>query len=393
MNLNKYHYQVSKKTQRLLAFFTILGLVIFIAGLFVAPKRIWPNFLIAEMYVLSLSLGAALYMAIHYVTNSGWDAAIKRIPEIISTFLPIAAIGGLVLIFGIHTLYEWSHESVVAHDEILLQKASWLNETFFIIRLAVYFTIWIVLSHRIVRNSLLQDQQASLEFTQRNVRNSVLFLVFGGISLILASIDLLMSLQPHWYSTVFPLIVLSGLLVSGIAVITIFVIILRRAGFDHVFTKEHLATLGSLMMSFSVFWVYMWVSQHLLIWYSNLPEETSYYIFRHFGGWGSLSILNVVLNWFIPFIVLLPKQTKRNDKILLQMAIVLLIGHWLDLYIMVMPVFLGAQPTLSLWEIGPMMGFVALFFLVVLHKLSKVPVIPRNDPYLVESLPELLEEH
>ncbi len=387
MKLEINTYQVSKNTQRILAAFAIGGLIVFIAGLFLAPQRIWPNFLIAEFYVLSLTLGAALYMAIHYATNSGWDAAIKRIPEMISTFLPITAIGAIVLIMGIHTLYEWSHHAVVAQDEILMKKSSWLNEPFFIVRLAIYFGIWIALSRAVVKNSLLQDKDPDLIYTQRNVRNSVLFIVLGGLSLVFASIDLLMSLQPHWYSTVFPLIILSGLLVSGIAAITIVVIILRKAGFDHVFTTDHLATLGSLLMSFSVFWVYMWVSQHLLIWYSNLPEETSYYIFRHFGGWGSLSFLNVVLNWFIPFIVLLPRGTKRNDKILMQMAIVLLVGHWLDLYIIVMPVSLGAQPTLSIWELGPMVGFVALFFLFVLNKLSKVPIVPLNDPYLVESVP------
>ncbi len=393
MRLDLITYQASKKTLRLLSFFSIIGLIIFILGLFIAPKRIWPNFLIAEFYVLSLALGATFYNAIHYAANAGWDTALKRIPETISTFLPIAALGAVVLIFGIHSLYEWSHSLEVAHDEILLKKSAWLNQTFFIIRLAIYFTIWIVFSQAIFRNSLKQDQQPDLIYTQRNVRNSVLFIVFGGLSLVFASIDLLMSLQPHWYSTVYPLIVLSGLFVSGIAVITILVIVLRRAGFDHIFTEEHLATLGSLLMSFSVFWVYMWVSQHLLIWYSNLPEETSYYIFRHFGGWGSLSILNVILNWFLPFIVLLPRQTKRNDKVLLQMSIVLLIGHWLDLYIMVMPVFLGAQPTLSIWEIGPMVGFVSLFFWFVLRKLSKVPIVPVNDPYLVESIPQVLEEH
>ncbi len=392
MKLEVNTYQVSKNTQRILTAFAIGGLIVFIAGLFVAPQRIWPNFLIAEFYVLSLTLGAALYTAIHYSANSGWDAAIKRIPEMISTFLPITAIGAIVLIMGIHTLYEWSHHAVVAQDEILMKKSSWLNEPFFIVRLAIYFGIWIALSRAIVRNSLLQDKNPDLLYTKKNVRNSVLFIVLGGISLVFASIDFLMSLQPHWYSTVFPLIILSGLLVSGIAVITIMVIILRKAGFDHVFTTDHLATLGSLLMSFSVFWVYMWVSQHLLIWYSNLPEETSYYIFRHFGGWGSLSFLNVVLNWFIPFIVLLPRGTKRNDKVLMQMAIVLLVGHWLDLYIIVMPVFLGAQPTLSIWELGPMVGFVALFFLFVLNKLSKVPIVPLNDPYLVESVPHTESE-
>ncbi len=385
-------YDVSKTTSRILVIFALSGLLIFIAGLLLAPQRIWPNFLIAEFYVLNLTLGPAFFVAIHYASNAGWDTAIKRIPEIVTSFLPITAIGAIILLFGIHSLYEWSHAGIVAQDEILIKKSGWLNEPFFIARLAIYFSIWISLSLAILRNSLRQDHDPDPKYTVKNVRNSSLFIAFGGLSLVFASIDMLMSLQPHWYSTIFPFVILSGMLVSGISVITILVIILRRFGYDYLFTKEHLAVLGSLLMSFSVLWVYMWVSQHLLIWYSNLPEETSYYIFRHFGGWGSLSFLNVIINWLIPFLVLLPRGSKRNDKILLQMSVVVLIGRWLDLYIFVMPVTLGSQPALSIWEIGPVVGFTAFFFWFVLQKLHKVPIVPVNDPYLIESLPESATE-
>lgn len=133
----------------------------------------------------------------------------------------------------------------------------------------------------------------------------------------------------------------------------------------------------------------MWVSQHMLIWYSNIPEETSYYIFRHFGGWGSLSFLNVILNWLIPFLMLLPRATKRSDKVMLQAAIILLIGHWLDLYIMVMPSIFGAVPVFGIWEIGTFVGMLAGFFWVVFRTLGKQNLVPVKDPYLVESLPEL----
>ncbi len=191
-----------------------------------------------------------------------------------------------------------------------------------------------------------------------------------------------MSLQPHWYSTVFGLLALSSMFLNALAAITIVAVIVRRLGFEHIITTNHLKDLGILLMSFSVFWVYMWVSQHLLIWYSNIPEETSYYIFRHFGGWGSLSLLNVVLNWFIPFVVLMPRATKRNEKILLQVSIVLMVGHWLDLYIMVMPAVFG------LWEIGTIFGALALFFLITFRTLESRRLVPVNDPYLVESLPQ-----
>jgi len=387
MTTNKMTFKVSSTINKWLFSFMGLGLMTFILGLFIAPQRIWPNFLISEYYFLSLGMGATFFIAVQYVSNAGWGVAIRRIPEAMTTTIPIAGIGILVLIFGIHTLYEWSHHSVVEYDKILQSKSSWLNETFFIIRLIVYFVIWTLLSRTILKNSLRQDTDSNVIYTKRNVRNSVFFIIIGVFTFSLASIDLVMSLQPHWYSTVFGFLTLSGMFLSGLATITIFMVILRSLGFKHIFTKDHMRDMGTLMMSFSFFWVYMWISQHMLIWYSNIPEETSYYMFRHFGGWGSLSFLNVILNWLIPFVILMPKASKINDKIMLQIAIVLLIGHWLDLYIMIMPALFGKQPIFGFWEIGLFLGFIALFFWAVLRRLTKHNLLPVNDPYLVESLP------
>ena len=379
--------ELSHATRRLLLALMAFGLGTFILGLFLAPERIWPNLLIAVFYVLSLALGAVFFIALHYASNAGWGTAIRRVPEALASTLPVAALGALALIFGLHSLYEWTHDAVVAQDAILQGKRAWLNEPFFIARLVGYFVIWFALSRALIRNSERQDADGDLVHTQRNVRNSVLFLILGMVTFCLVSFDLLMSLQPHWYSTVFGFLSLSGMFLGGLAMITIFVIILRRKGFGHVFTTDHLHDLGRLLMSFSVFWVYMWVSQHMLIWYSNIPEETSYYVFRHFGGWGSLSFLNVILNWLLPFLILLPRATKRNDKILLQTCVVILIGRWLDLFILVMPVTFGPTPTLGLWELGPLTGMLALFFWAAFRALRKQPnPVPVNDPYLVESL-------
>ena len=299
-----------------------------------------------------------------------------------------AGVGALVLIPGIHHLYHWSHEAAVAEDPILQAKSAWLNEGFFVLRLAIYFLIWIFMSRAIVRNSARQDLDGDEIYTRRNVRNSAIFIIVGVYTTCLASIDLLMSLQPHWYSTVFAWMSLSGMFLSGLAIVVVFLVILRKMGYTSVFTTDHLHDLGKLMHAFCFFWVYMWVSQHMLIWYSNIPEETSYYIFRHFGGWGSLSFLNVILNWLIPFILLLPRANKRDDKLMLQMAVVILIGRWLDLYIMVMPPIFGAQPRLGIWEMGPIVGVVALFFWIVFRSLGKRNLVPVHDPYLCESLPQ-----
>ncbi len=371
--------------------FSILGLLVFIVGLFLAPERIWPNFLINEFFLLNLGLGAVFFLAVLYVSNAGWAAAFRRVPEAVTSVLPVAGVGAVILIFGIHTLYEWSHETTVMMDPILRGKSAWLNEPFFIVRLALYFALWIFFARIMMKQSLRQDEDGKLEHTFKNVRNSAIFLIVGTITFVLASIDMIMSLQPHWYSTVFSLITLSGMITSSLAAIIILMVILRASGLKKIITREHLHTMSNLLLSFSVFWVYMWVSQHMLIWYSNIPEETSYYIFRHFGGWGSLSFLNVVLNWLVPFLALLPRVSKRSDKILLQVSIVVLVGHWLDLYIMVMPPLMGNEPTLGVWEIGTFIGMLALFFGVVLRKLQSIPLVPVNDPYLVESLPE--EEH
>ncbi|MFQ5627574.1 MAG: hypothetical protein ACE5I1_02340 [bacterium] len=380
-------FDISASTKRLLLGLMALGLIVFVAGLLTAPERIWPNFLIAEYYLLGLGLGGAFIIAVQYVSYAGWGTAFRRIPEAITSTLPVAGVGVFVLIFGIHSLYEWSHSTAVAGDEILQGKSAWLNQPFFIARLIGYFVLWIGLSRIIVRNSLRQDTDDDVIYTKRNVRNSVFFIILGVYTFCLASIDLLMSLQPHWYSTVFGFLNLSGMFMSGLAIVAVLLVILRRAGFAHIFTADHLHDVGRLLMSFSVFWVYMWVSQHMLIWYSNIPEETSYYVFRHFGGWGSLSFLNVVLNWLIPFVVLLPRASKRNDKIMLYIAVVVLIGHWLDLYIMVMPTAFGAEPTLGIWEIAPLAGVMALFFWATFRTLAKKKLLPVNDPYLVESLP------
>ena len=283
-----------------------------------------------------------------------------------------------------------SFESLPTHSPLWSRISSF---PFFIARLVGYFVIWIGLSKVILKNSYQQDDDADIKYTRRNVRNSAIFILIGAYTVCLASFDLLMSLQPHWYSTIFGFLNIAGIFLSSLAMIAILIILLRKIGYEHIFTADHLQTVGNMMLAFCVFWVYMWVSQHMLIWYSNLPEETSYYIFRHFGGWGTLSLLNVVLNWLIPFFVLMPRFCKRHDKTMLQVSIVILVGHWLDLYIMVMPTVYGAYPMFHIWEIGPIVGMLALFFWAVFQRLKKHNLTPVNDPYLVESLPQHMSKH
>jgi hypothetical protein len=387
MTRSTLHFDLPHRVRRILHGFMGFGLLVFLTGLFAAPERIWSGYLIAEYYLTGLGMAAMFFIAIQYVAHAGWSAAMRRIPEAMSMALPMAGAGMLVLLFGIHTLYEWSHEAAVLEDPVLQGKQAWLNPPFFIVRLILYFVVWITLSRLIVGNSLRQDAHPDLFFTTKNVRYSAIFILVGVYTFCLASIDLLMSLQPHWYSTVFGFFNLAGMFQSGLAMIALLIVLMRRAGYAHLFTTDHLHTIGNLLLAFCIFWVYLWVSQHLLIWYANIPEETSYYVFRHFGGWGTLSFLNVVVNWLVPFFILMPRASKRHDQTMLQVAILILAGRWLDLYLMVMPPALGAVPAVNVWEVGPTLGMLALFFFVVFNTLGKHALIPVNDPYLVESLP------
>lgn len=380
-------FRLPSTALRFLSFVAIAGAAVFIAGLFVAPDRIWPNMLLAGYYVTGLGVAGACFLGLTYVTNAGWSAALKRVPEAMTGMLPVAAAVMLLLAFGIHTLYEWSHESVIAADKLLQGKTSWLNAPFFIVRIAVYFLIWFGLAWAMVRYSRLQDETGDIDLTRKNVRIAAISLIAFAITYCLASFDWIMSLEPHWYSTIFGLYNLSGMLVSGLSMITILVILLRRNGvFEHIITEEHLHDLGKLIFAMCTFWMYIWFSQYMLIWYANIPEETTYFILRESGSWLTFSVLNVIFNWAIPFAVLLSHKAKRNEGLMLKICILLLIGHWVDLYWMIMPPFMKAAPRFSIWEVGPLAGLIAVFFIVTLRTLARRKVVPVNDPMLVESL-------
>ena len=383
----KTHFKTPPILARVVGIGMSIGLVSFLVGLFAAPNREWPNLLIATYYLTGLGVGAGFFMAVQYLSNAGWSVAIRRIPEAVTSVLPAAAAGAFLVLCGIHSVYDWSRPSLSSEDGARPGPSVWLNPPFFMARIAAYFLVWIWLSKVIVRNSERQDEDGDPVHTRRNVRNSALFVVLGLCTSVLGSFDLLMSLQPHWYSTIFAFASVSGSFISALAAITVVVVVVRRMGYGEFFRDDHLCDLGRLMLAFSIFWVYLWVSQHLLIWYANIPEETSYYVVRHRESWGALSIVSVVLNWGVPFVLLLPRASKRSEPVLLISAGSILIGHWLDLFIIVMPPKFGDAPPIGIWEIGAFTGILALFFFVVFRSLGKGNLVPIKDPYLVESIP------
>lgn len=388
MNLNRYNGQFtgSPKLHRNLFLIACGGALVTILGVFLAPERTWPNFLLASYYLLSLGLAGVVFVALQYVSNAGWAVGIRRVPEAIIQVLPLGVVLMMVTMIGIPTLYEWSHAES-AGDHLLRAKTDWLNIPFFIGRTVAYVALWITLATALVRNSRKQDADGDVVRTQKNKKLSAVFLVIFGYSFTLASMDWIMSLEPKWYSTIFGIYNFTGMLLNGLAAITILVIVLRRLGpLQKVVNESHLHDLGKLIFAFSTFWMYIWFSQYVLIWYANIPEEVIYYVRREQGGWQLFTWLNVVFNWVIPFVVLISQWSKRNEGLLLKVCIIIMIGHWIDLYWMILPPFIKSGPEVSIWEVGPIAGSVALFFFATLRSFAKATPIPVKDPMLIESL-------
>ncbi len=364
---------------------TAIGLLTVILGILLT-ERIWPNILLAAYYITGIGVAGMLFVAIHYVSNAGWGVAIRRIPEAMFSAIPIGFLIMILVLFGAHHLYEWTHVEVMAHDPILQGKQSWLNLTGFILRVPIYYGIWYLLGKPILNHSRRQDETGDPIHTKKSVRWAAAWLYIGGIAFVISSFDWIMSLEPHWYSTIFGFYNFAGMFNAGLAFMIILLIYLRRLSFLTKLKKDHLHELGRYLFAFTTFWIYIWFSQHMLIWYANIPEETGYYLKRHFGGFGVLAVLNILANWLIPFTILLFRKTKRAEKPLLIASAIILVGHWLDLYLMIFPPLVGDVPIIGLMEIGVAIGILGIAFWVVLHQLSKWDLVPQKDPYLQESL-------
>ncbi|MBI3682666.1 MAG: hypothetical protein HY235_20010 [Acidobacteria bacterium] len=364
---------------------TLAGAVTAAAGLLLAPQRTWANLLLACLFLLGLGLAGIFFVALQYATGAGWSVAFRRVPEAMSAVLPYGAAGLLLVLLLRPSLYSWTES--LPGDPAFWFKRLWLNYPFFLLRSAVYLGLWILFSRRIVGLSRRQDRDNDVRFTRSNIRLSVLFIVVFAFTCWLASFDWIMSLEPEWYSTIFGVYNFAGLFSSGLAMILVLAITLERAGpLRGYLTADHLHDLGKLLFAFSTFWMYIWFSQYMLIWYANIPEETNYFVRRLNGFWEPVFILNFLLNWAAPFAVLLHVPAKRSPGMLLKIAWTVLVGRWVDLYLMILPTFAGKLPVFGIWEVGIIAGAAGLFFLVVLRALGQAEIVPGNDPFLEESL-------
>ena len=368
-----------------LALLGAAGVAALAYGLAAEPVRTWSAYLPTAFLFLSIALGAVVFLAIQHVANAGWSAVLKRVPEGLSSYLPVGALALLAVLAGAPTLYPWAHAEA-AHDPLLQAKAPWLNLPFFAGRMAFILSIWMLFAWRLRRRSRLQDADGSLAHTRRSRALSAGFLLVFAYTFSIAAFDWLMSVEPHWYSTIFAFYHLAGVLVAGVAGITVVTILLRRRGLLPAVTHHHLHDLGKLLFAFATFWAYLWLCQFLLIWYANLPEETVHFSRRLAGGWPFLFWLNVALGFVLPFFALLARKAKRVETHLLWVCLSLLGGRWLDLYLAVAPAGMPEHEGVGLIEAGVVLGFTGLFAAVVARGLRAAPLLARNDPYFEEAL-------
>ena len=363
-----------------------VGVIGFTAGILTDNARLWPSFLLNAFFFLTLALGAVVFISINRVANAGWDAAIRRVPEAMTSYLPIGAVAMLAIFFGRNTLYEGLHSIFGYAGKPMVFKNAWLSTPFFFGRMAVFLGVWLLLAWLMKRESRQQDCDGDIDHTRKAKRWAAMFLAVFGVTFTFASFDWLMSIEPLFYSTIYAFYIIAGVLLSGFAAITVAVIVLRQRGLLPGVNENHLHNLGKLVFGFSTFWAYIWLCQYLLIYYANLPEETIYYIRRmQTPGWKSLFFLNIFLNWLIPFVILLSRGAKRSPGLLLTACFIVLAGHWIDLYVLIFPAF-ELQPLAGLVDVAITIGFISLFVQAFAGGLRKSALIPQSDPYLAESL-------
>ncbi len=379
---------LSDEQRKHLSWVAIASAAVLACGLLFAPDRVWNNLLVGTLYLLTIALGGTVFLALANVTGAGWHVAFRRVPEAMAMVVPFAGAAILVVLAVRMKHYGWHHHGGGDAGTFWF-KELWLTPWFWFARAIGYVVVWSLLGGWLVRRSRIQDADASHNYLAGNIRLSALFLAVYAVTFSLASADWIMALEPLWFSTMWGVYNFSGMIFAALAVVAILCNLLsrQRRPLHGVFNTEHLHDLGKLIVGFSCFWMYIWFSQYMLIWYSNIPEETSYFITRTHGPWGPVVIVSIVLNWIVPFFVLLPRPAKRNASVMMKVAVVVLIGRWVDLYLMVFPSTpVGKTPIFGILEIAAIACTAAIGIWLVDRAFRASGPMPINDPYLSESL-------
>jgi hypothetical protein len=364
-----------------------LGLVVSLVLRAGDSKQFAFSWLVAFLFFLSLALGALFFVLIHFATQAGWGIVVRRLAENTMGTLPLFALLFVPVTLGMGELFPWIHEIAVGNDHVLNGKAPYLNTPFFVGRAVAYFACWTAIAMYYVRRSRVQDGTRNEAISLSLRRFSGPAIIVLALTQSFAAIDWIMSLDPHWYSTIFGVYWFAGSFVSFFAFLTLMVLLLRRAGLmGNAVGSEHFHDLGKLLFAFTVFWAYIGFSQYFLIWYGNIPEETIFFRDRLVGSWRSVSLLLGAGHFVIPFFFFMPRTIKRHPALLAVGASWLLLMHGVDLYWLVMPSLHPEGVALGSLDIATFLAVGGFFVAVVSWLMLGSPLVPVGDPRLSESL-------
>ncbi len=357
-------------------------------------NRPWAAIYVATFFFFIIVLGVLTFYAIQYASQAGWSPVLFRVMEGITAYLPIiTAILFILLllsgVFNMNHMFSWMNPDLVNpdspdYDKIIAEKSGWLNVPFFLIRAAFYMLGWNLYRYLSRKNSIRDDNAEDNRWFKKNFKMSAGFLVFYIVTESMMSWDWIMSLDPHWYSTLYGWYIFAGMMVCGITVIALVTIVLKSQGYLEFVNDSHIHDLAKYMFGFSIFWTYLWFSQFMLIWYANIPEEVVYFVTRvedfklpFFGM--------VVMNFVFPVLLLMNSDYKRVNWFVVLTGIVILAGHYIDVFVMVIPATVGTSWFIGIPEIGSLLFLFGLFVYVVFTALTKAPLLVKNNPFIKES--------
>ncbi len=381
--------ELPKSLSKFGASLLIIGLALGLISYLVDPARSAYGYLTSFMYLVSIGIGSLFLVTMEYAAGAVWSVPFRRIAEFFASVVPLFIILVVPLFFGMNSLFSWTNPAVVAKDQVLQAKSAYLNVPFFIIRDLVIFLIWAIFYFVVIKNSRRQDKSGNQALTTMNIRLSVALIVIFAFTVSIISFDWMMSMEPHWFSTIFGVYYFADAVWGALAVLTLASVILYQKGYlTSKITKDHFYSLGTLLFAFTVFWAYIAFSQYMLQWYGNLPEEIIYFMHRWNGGWKVVSIILVITHFIVPFLLLLPRSSKTNFKLLKFVAVWIILAQFLDMYWLVMPGMVnnGFEYSFSWTDFTFPIAVVGLVLVLFNFVARKNNLIPVGDPKLKRGL-------
>jgi hypothetical protein len=379
---------ISGKVNKIGITLLVIGLALGVVSYIMDPARASFSYLLAYIFLLTVGMGSLFLVALEYAAGAVWSVFFRRISEFFASIIPILIILIIPLLFNLHDIFTWTHKSLISADKVIHGKASYLNIPFLLIRFGIILVIFSLFYKIITVNSRKQDATADQNLTTKNIKFSIAYIVFFAFAVTVLAIDWIMSIEPHWFSTIFGVYLFSGTTWVALAITTLVAVILKEKGQLPQVTKDHFYSLGTLMFAFTAFWGYIAFSQYMLMWIGNLPDETSWFFHRWTGPWTVISVVLIVTHFIVPFFALISYPSKTNYGRLKFISIWIIAAHLLDLYWLIMPGMRinGGTYFFSWSDLVFLIAAIGFLILVFASRAKKYNFIPIGDPKLQRSI-------